>query len=550
MLTVSDFSADVVFVNGTVITCDEARPRASSLAVREDRIAWVGEGLPPPGLSGPRTRVVDLHGRALIPGFNDSHNHMLRAGLALRDVQLGDCKMLADVLGRIEARAKSIPAGDWIVASGGWHEASLSEKRLPTREELDAVAPNHPVYIQRGGHTAVANSLALKLAGVDERTPDPRGGAFIKDPDTGRLTGQLFETPAMLFLERLLPKPTFEDKVQALRVVQALYNRAGITSLRDPGLVKFPGLDGEDFAPYHHLWWNRQLTVRVNLMFGVAPTTDPDRAIAALEQQALRSGFGDAWMRLGGLKLMADGGIETAWLREPYASNPSSRGVQIHTRDFLLKVLRATRSLGWEAGVHCVGDAAVELICEVYEAIHREMPLHGQRWAIEHGILARRGESQRLAAMDVIIAAHSLHLYKLGQNMVKHWGPGRATTAYPQRTWLNLGLTVAGGTDANICPHDQLLSLDVDVSRETEQAGILGSEEAITPMEALHSHTLAPARLTGEEHLKGSLTPGKLADLVVLSADPTGSSPRRRDIQVVMTVMGGRVVFEANGGTT
>jgi predicted amidohydrolase YtcJ len=261
LLTASDFSADLVFVNGSVITCDEARPRASGLAVREDRIAWVGDGPLPADLMGPRTRVVDLRGRALIPGFNDSHNHMLRAGLALRNVRLGDCKALANLLGKIEARASMIPTGQWVVPSGGWHEASLAEKRLPSRGELDAAVPNHPVYIPRGGHTAVANSLALTLAGVDEKTPDPPGGAFIKDPGTGRLTGQLFETPAMLRLERLLPNPTVED--------------------------------------------------------------------------------------------------------------------------------------------------------------------------IEHGILADRNQSRRLAAMDVAIAAHSLHLYKLGQNMVKHWGPRRATAAYP-----------------------------------------------------------------------------------------------------------------------
>jgi hypothetical protein len=547
-LSVGDFSADLVFVNGTVITCDEARPKASTVAVREDRIAWVGDGPAAAGLAGPRTRTIDLRGRSLIPGFNDSHNHMLRAGLALRNVQLGICRTLADVLGRIEARADSLPAGEWVVASGGWHEASLTEKRLPTRQELDAAAPNHPVYIPRGGHTAVANSLALKLAGVDERTPDPPGGQFIKDRDTGCLTGQLFETPAMLFLERLLPKPTFQDKVQALRAAQDLHNRAGITSLRDPGLVKFPGLDAEDFAPYLHLWQNRELTVRVTAMFGVAPTTDPDQAIAALEQQALRSGFGDAWLRLGGLKLMADGGVETAWLREPYASDPSSRGVQIHSRDFLLKLLQAARRPGWEVGVHCVGDAALDLVCAIYEAVHRDMPLTGKRWAIEHGILADSEQSQRLAAMDVIIAGHCLHLFKLGQNMVKHWGPRRAASAYPQRTWLDLDLTVAGGTDANICPHDQILALDVDITRETEQAGVLGTEEALTPLEALLSHTRAPAFLTGEEQLKGTLTLGKLADLTVLSADPTAGSSRIRDIQVLMTVVGGRVLFEDDWG--
>jgi predicted amidohydrolase YtcJ len=534
-----------MFTHGRVITCDAACPKATSLAVRGDRIVWVGEA-PPHGLVGPSTRVVNLRGRTLIPGFNDSHNHMLRAGLALRNVQLRDCKDLAGVLARIATRAKARPPGEWIVASGGWHEASLAEKRLPTREELDAAAPNHPVYVPRGGHTAVANSLALRLAGVDERTPDPPGGAFVKAPATGRLTGQLFETPAMLYLERLLPQPSFEDKAQALREIQVLYNRAGITSVRDPGLVKFPGFDAEDFAPFLHLWRHGELTVRVNLMYGVAPTTDPDRFIAALELQALRSGFGDGWMRLGGLKLMADGGVETAWLRDPYASDPSSRGVQIHSREFLLRVLRAARRLGWEAGVHCVGDAAVEMICGLYEAIHREMPLYDQRWAIEHAILADGDQSRRLAAMGVGIAAHSLHLYTLGQNMVKHWGTRRATAAYPQRTWMDLGINVAGGTDANICPHDQLLALHVDVTRETEQVGILGPEQAMLPLEALVSHTLAPARLTSEAHLKGSLVPGKVADLVVLSGDPTGEAGRIRDIQVLMTVVGGRVVFESD----
>ncbi len=547
MISVAELAADLLVTGGVIHTVSDLGT-ASAVAVKDGRIVWVGPSAMASDLAGPRTRVVDVRGRALVPGFVDSHNHMLKAGLDLGKVQLGEVTTLDELLTAVAARARALPDGEWVVASASWHEAGLAEKRLPTREELDAAAPRHPVYIPRGGHTAVVNSRALALAGVDEGAQDPPGGAFIRDPRARRLTGQLFETPAMSLVARLIPPPSFDDRVAALRRAQALYHSAGITALRDPGLVRFPGLEAEDFRAYLALWKAGQLTVRVTGMVGLPAGADADGAVSALDRSALGSGFGDEWLRVGGIKLMSDGGVETAYLRTPYASDPGFAGVRVLEPDYLLAILRAARRLGWSAGVHCVGDAAVEMVTRAFETVHREAALTDEGWAVEHAILATPEQSRRLRDLGVFITAQSVHLWKLGQNMVKHWGPERANAAYPLRTWLDLGLRVAGGTDANVCPHDQLLTLYVDVSRETEQSGRLGQEEAIPADAALRSHTRLAAECLGISAWAGTIEPRKVADFVILSDDPLTAPPARlRATRILATVVGGRVVYRQDG---
>ncbi len=542
MLAVAELAPDLLLTRGVIHTVSE-RGTVSALAVKQGRVVWVGPTEAAGALMGPATRVVDLGGRSVVPGFVDSHNHMLKAGLDLAKVQLGAARTLDEVLVAVAARARTLPEGTWVLASAAWHEANLAERRLPTRAELDAAAPRHPVYLPRGGHTTVVNSRALALAGLDEGAPDPPGGALIRDPRTGRLTGQLFETPAMSLVSRWIPAPTFEEKVAALRRIQALFHAAGITAVRDPGLVRLPGLDAEDFRAYLALWRAGELTVRVTGMVGLEPGSDPDRAVAALERSALASGFGDEWLRVGGIKLMADGGVETAALRAPYASDPGFTGVRVLEPPYLRTALRAARRLGWAVGVHAVGDAAVEMVTEAFEAVHREAPLTDQGWAVEHAILATPEQSRRLRDLGVFVTAQSVHLWKLGPNMLRHWGPARAHAAYPLRTWHDLGLRVAGGTDANVCPHDQLLALCVDVTRETEQAGPLGLDQALPPAAALASHTRVAAECLGIGGWAGSLEPGRVADFVILSDDPLAVPPDRLSkTRVLATVVGGRVV--------
>jgi len=542
MLAIAELAPDLSLTGGVIHTVSD-RGTVSALAVKGGRIVWVGPTEAAAALAGARTRVVNLRGLTILPGFVDSHNHMLKAGLDLNKAQLGAATTLDEVLAAISARAKALPDGEWVVASASWHEAALAEKRLPTCEELDAAAPRHPVYLPRGGHTAVVNARALALAGISEGAKDPPGGAFFRDPRTGRLTGHLFEASAMSLVARLIPPPLFAEKVDALRRVQALYHEAGITALRDPGLVKFPGLEAEDFRAYFTLWKAGDLKLRVTGMMGIPPGADPEQAIGGLEHSALGSGFGDEWLRVGGIKLMTDGGVETAYLQTPYASDPSFTGVRVLEPDYLLAILRAARRLGWAVGVHCVGDGAVEMVTRAFETVHREAPLTGEGWAVEHAILATPEQSRRLRDLGVFVTAQSVHLWTLGQNMVKHWGPARANAAYPQRTWLDLGVRVAGGTDANVCPHDQLLALYVDVTRETEQAGPLGQDEAIPPDAALRCHTQVSADCLGIGRWAGSLEPNKVADFTVVSDNPLSGPPDRiRRARVLATVVGGRVV--------
>lgn len=535
---------DVVVLNARIHTMDDTGRTVEALAIKNGRVQAVGDTATIRAMAGPGTAQHDLAGLTVVPGFYDSHNHMRQTGLNFYAVDLSAATSVADVLAAIAARAAITPPGEWVVASSRWHEGGLAEQRFPLRTELDAVAPNNPVYIPRGGHNVVLNRLAFARASIDATTPNPPGGTYVRDGQ-GELTGHIIGQIAWVPVARLLPQPSREQQREALRAVVRAYHAAGITSVIEPGLTP------ADLANYQSLWANGELTVRTTAMLRVFPGTteaELNRALDAIRGSAFATGFGDQWLRLGAIKFTADGGVETSYLREPFAhaDDPSEpRGKPHATVENMIGICMLADQLGWQMGVHCVGDAGIDQVLDAYEAVHSQSPLNGKRWQLLHMMLARPEHFDRARAMDLVITAQQPLTYALSAGWVKYWGRERASDNEPLRAYLESGLAVGNGTDSPVTPYQPLLNLWSSATRETQYEGVLGSRWAITVADALRWYTRGSAYVAFEEEPKGSLAVGKLADLVALSVDPLAVEPAAvRDARVLLTMVGGRIVHD------
>ena len=360
---------DMVVLNARVRTLDAAGTTAEALAVKAGRILAVGDTRTIRALAGPGTVQHDLAGLVVLPGFYDSHNHMRSTGLDFFAVDLSGTRSVAEVLQAIATRAATTPAGEWIVASSRWHESQLAEQRFPTRTELDGVAPSHPVWVPRGGHNRVVNSEAFRRAGITRDTPNPPGGTYVRDAG-GELSGHIIGAAAFGRIARLLPRATRAREAEALGAAVKAYHAAGITSVIEPGL------QADEMGAFQTLWGRNELTVRVTAMLRVFPGSSKaelDRALDAVRNVGFATGFGDEWLRLGGIKFTADGGVETSYLREPFAhaDDPTApRGKPHVSPENMLAVCRLAAELGWQMGVHCVGDAGIDQVLDAYAAVH------------------------------------------------------------------------------------------------------------------------------------------------------------------------------------
>jgi predicted amidohydrolase YtcJ len=536
---------DLVLLNARVRALDAGGRTAEALAIKAGRIMAIGDTRSIRGLAGAGTVQHDLGGLTVLPGFYDSHNHIKATGLNFSAVDLGATRSVAEVLQAIAARAAVTPEGEWVIASSRWHESQLAESRFPTRAELDGIAPRHPVWIPRGGHNRVVNSEAFRRAGITRDTPNPPGGTYVRDPATGELTGHIIGAPAFGRIARLIPRPTRAQEADALRAAVRTYHAAGITSVVDPGLP------ADELGAFQTLWERGELTVRINAMLRVFPgttKTELDRALDQIRGLAFATGFGDEWLRLSGIKFTADGGVETSYLREPFAhaDDPSApRGKPHASPENMLAVGLLAAQLGWQMGVHCVGDAGIDQVLDAYAGVHARHPLPGKRWTLIHMMAARPEHFARAREMGLVITAQQPLMYALAAGFVKYWGPTRAAACEPLRMYLDSGLPVGGGSDSPVTPYQPLLGLWSSVTRETQLAGVQGREWAIPMADALRWYTRGSAYVAFEEDDKGSLEVGKLADLIALAVDPLQASPTEvRDARVLLTMVGGRIVHD------
>ena len=466
---------------------------------------------------------------------------MLMTGLNLAAVDLSSARSLADVLDAIGRRAASTPRSGWVTSSARWHESQLTERRFPLRQELDRVADGRPVLLMRGGHNVVGNTRALQVAGVEADVANPPGGTFVRDA-AGHLTGHAIGAAAQLIRSRM-PSPPEQVVHEALRSVERVYNAAGITSVIDPGLSP------TEIDAYRSL---SNPTVHASLMWRLHPGfTDAELQSA---QEALRSGrvvpdLDSHSARVMAIKLGVDGGVEAGYYRDPYvfADDPKSpRGKPgMAPETFAAFCVEAAR-LGWQVGAHCVGDAAIDATLDAFEAADAQTSIVGRRWTLIHMMLARDDHWQRANRVGLIVTAQQTLLYTLSDGFLKYIGPERTQNIEPLRMYLSHSQQpVGGGSDSPVTPFEPLLGIWSSVTRQTHSAGVQGKQWSISAREALSMYTMGSAYAAFEETTRGSITPGKYADLVVLDADPLSvESDAIRQIRVLQTYVDGRLVYE------
>lgn len=532
-------AADVILFGGRVVTVDRDFSIAEAVAMRDGRILSVGATSHVRALAGPRTEVVDLRGRMVLPGFIDSHCHPTQVGRYHLKLDLFDCHSIADITSRIGQQVAKVPPGTWVEAAMGWREDWLIERRLPTRAELDRVAPEHPVYLPHLGYTVVLNSVALRAAGITRDTSDPEGGAIGRDA-SGEPNGLLFGAPAFRPVERLIPLPDSDQRLAGLRYACAQNVSWGKTSAIDAGLTP------DDMRLYQLLHERGELTVRTSMMFRPDTTLTLDEVLSSIRAWGITTGFGDALLRIGGIKLFMDGGIEGALLREPYATDPNYYGQQTTSPDVARAVCREAARLGWTVGAHACGGAAMDSILDIFAEVDCEIPIRDKRWMLLHAFFPTERNFAECRRLGIVVGVQQTLLYNLAPNFAAHWGRATVECANPQRAWLDRGVRLAGGIDGT--PFPILLAIWSSITRGTRDAGVVGPDQALTRQEAIRLYTIDSAYATGEEHLKGSLEAGKLADVIVLDRDILCCDEDEiKDAQVLLTLLGGQIVHGSFG---
>jgi len=500
--------------------------KTRAIAIARDRIAALADE--PHALDariGPSTQVLDDPAWCVVPALYDTHNHL---GEFIRNFALAPverARTLAEFLELIAAEAARTPAGRWVQTSNAWHERNLVEQRAPTAEELDRVVPDRPVLCRRGGHVAFANTRALAIGGISrEQSP------------TGMLEGNAVYQ-VMQHATRLPPDEQIENVGRATRA----YAATGLGAIRDP-IVRRDGM-----GLYEAAHRNGAIATRCRLMPLVQPTRDPAEAIAAIDGFAPWRDRGDDMLRVWGLKLVMDGGVEGAALEAPYANDPTSSGHLNWEVDVLAQVVSAALDRGWRVGVHCAGDGAVRTTLDAFERAcsGRVAPAPGTL-AIEHALLADGEQRARAIRLGVHVTVQHALLYALAAQMITYWGRERAARAVPVRDWLAEGAQLSAGTDYPVASFSPMESLWGFATRQTLRDGVLGGEQVIDRETALSLYTLGGATLDGETAHRGTLEPGKLADLVAFPADPLACPLEQlRTLAPLFTMVGGKLVYDA-----
>ncbi len=539
-------TATLLLDNARVYTQDDRQPVATALALAGRRILAVGDDLA--HLAGPATRRVDLGGRTVLPGFNDAHIHFVGWALRRHWIELADATSAGEAVSRVAERATRTAPGQWI-RGGGW-DANVWPEGTPTRALLDAVTPHHPVLLDsHDWHSVWVNSLALARAGIGAATPDPDDGVIERDPVSGAPTGILREN-AIKLLDNAVDRPDLDESCAALRAATPLAWAAGITSIQEANDTP----QALALRSFQTLQRQGALGLRVNQNL-------PREHLAAAIELGIQSGFGSEWLRIGGVKFFADGalGSRTAWMLEPYAGETDWRGVcTIDPEEFTEEALRASAA-GLSIMVHAIGDRANRAVLDTFEIVRRAEPewQAGQavpnrpwpplRHRVEHVQVIHPADLPRLARAGLVASMQPIHATSDMLNAERHWGTARTRGAYAWHSVAQAGAVLAFGSDAPVEPFDVLAGIHAAITRRRAD-GTPGQDgwipqERITVAQAVRAYTLGAAYASGEESIKGSVTPGKLADLVVLSRDIYHINPEEvLTTQIDATLLDGHLV--------
>ncbi|MEW6209186.1 MAG: amidohydrolase [Acidobacteriota bacterium] len=529
--------ADLALINGKVWTGNKAQPWAEAIASRGERVIAVGTSAEIKKLVSSNTRVIDLQGRLAVPGFIDDHTHFIDGGSHLLSVELRDAKSQEEFARRIKDHAAKLPAGRWITG-GDWDHELWPGGPLPTKELIDRHTPNNPVFVTRlDGHMGLANSVALKMAGITKETKDPPGGAIVRDARTGEPTGVLKDN-AMSLVYRVIPDATDAEYDEALQAALKEAARVGITSIHDI-------TSWRDYEIYKRWRDANRLTVRV---YARTQMSQWQRQADVVR----REGAGDNWLRLGGLKAFMDGslGSTTALFFEPFTDAPETAGLMVDDNipeGKLKQNIKAADKAGLQCSIHAIGDRANNILLNYFEEAAKENGPRDRRFRIEHAQHLTRSDIERFARLGVIASMQPYHAIDDGRWAEKRIGPVRIRTTYAFRSLIDAGAMLVFGSDWYVAPLSPILGIHAAVTRQTidgrNPAGWI-PEQKITVEEAVRAYTASCAYAEFAEKEKGTLEAGKLMDVAVLSQDIFRVNPN--DIQktkVAYTIVGGRVMF-------
>lgn len=530
--------ASLIVTNANIYTVDRQHPKAEGVAVIGDRIVAVGSKTEIDLWRGPETHVIDAHGKLLLPGFNDSHVHFTEGGAALAEVQLNDATSAEEFKNRIAAQAAKIATGAWVLG-GDWDETKWKPPQLPTAALIDDVTRTVPVYVNRyDGHQGLANSAAMKLAGISAKTADVPGGVIVRDA-TGTPTG-IFKDAAQNLIFKAIPPLSHEQRLAAAKRALGYAASVGVTS------VQHMSTDYADVEVYSELLERGELTTRIYC----APLETGWRDQAKV---GLRRAWGSTYLRLGAVKGFADGSIgsRTAALLEPYSDEPDNRGIlsdEMHPPEAMRERLMKADAAGLQLRVHAIGDRAISMVLDMFAAIEKAHGLHDQRMTIEHAQHVAPQDFERFAQLHVIASMQPYHAIDDGRWVEARIGHERARTSYAWRSFLKHGVTLAFGTDWDVAPLNPMFGLYAAVTRATldgkNPEGWI-AEQRITLAEAVEAYTMGSAFAEFQEKEKGSITPGKLADLVILSDNIFAIKPDAiRNVKVETTIVGGKTVYQ------
>lgn len=529
------FTADLVITNANIRTMDAKRTVARSIAVLNGKIVAIGSDAVTKSLIGPKTRVINAKGKLVLPGFNDAHVHFMGTGEQLSSVDLRSAQTPAEFVERIRAFASKLPRGRWILG-GNWDHENWKPNNLPTAAMIDAVTPDNPVFVDRlDGHMAIANSLAMKLAGVNKDTKDVDGGLIVRDA-AGNPAG-VFKDAAMSYIYRVVPDSSLEEKLEAALAATEHAASLGITSVQDVSA-------GTDIGVYQELMRQGKLKTRV---YGCSTLADYKR----WERTGLHYAFGSAMLRVGCLKGYADGslGSTTAWFFEPYLDAPNSVGLPRADVTTTMKqnIVDADKA-GLQVMIHAIGDRANATILDIFEKTSQTNGPRDRRFRIEHAQHLRQQDIKRFGALKVVASMQPFHIIDDGRWAWKRLDEKRLKGTYAFRTLLDTGAVLAFGSDSPVAPLNPLLGIYAAVTRRTlDDKNPNGwiPEQKITVDETVRAFTWGSAYAEFQDGWKGTLEVGKLADFVILSDDIFTIDPVKiRDAKVLTTVVDGRVVFE------
>ena len=532
----SSTAPDLVLINGNVLTVNDRQPTAAAFAVKHGRFVAVGSRDEIRKLAGRGTEVIDAEGMTVTPGFIDAHTHPASAGISeLRKVNC-DLRSITEIQEAMRKRAKKTPPGRWVMGFK-YDDTKLRERRPLTRADLDKAVPEHPAEVlHRGGHTAIYNSVAFKLAGVNKDTPDPTGGQFGRDKN-GELTGFVAEKARSVF-DRVAPQPpvTRADRQAGVKLVSELMTAAGLTSVHDAHTSE------DHFVAYQDALAAGEMRFRVYAMVGQA-------LFEKLKAAHIRTGFGNEWLRVGGLKLFCDGSCSERTMRmsTPYEGRPDYFGILTMGQKELNETVEDAHKHQFQVGVHANGDVAIGMVLKAYERMLQRHPHSDPRPRIEHCTLINPALLRRMAAIGAIPTPFYTYVHFHG-NKWAAYGKKRLQSMFAHRSFLDHKIRVAGASDYVPGPYQPLMAIQSMVTRKDFEGRVWGESQRITVAEALRVCTINGAYASFEEKIKGSINVGKLADFVILAEDPHKVDPDRiKQIEVMRTVINGRTVHQKKG---